>query len=122
MAWNFGDDVQFGGGECHGARYLTHFCLAVEAGFYSHMIVCLPVDPATCVRFSAGTGKIFSLYDILKAFPIRYTHIKHQNSSSSYLKVMGNVKNSDSGGNFSITHWTHLIGPPYFLKDTVKAV
>ena len=22
MAWNFGDEVQFGGGECHGARYM----------------------------------------------------------------------------------------------------
>ena len=27
------------------------------------MVGCLPVDPATWVRFPAGTGKIFSLYD-----------------------------------------------------------
>ena len=66
MAWNFGDEVQFGGGECHGARYITHFyCLAVEAGFYSDVVECLPVDPASWVRFSAGAGKIFSLYDKL---------------------------------------------------------
>ena len=64
MAWNFGDEVQFGGGECHGDRYITHFyCLAVEAGFYSDVVECLPVDPATWVRFPAGAGKIFSLYD-----------------------------------------------------------
>ena len=64
MARNFGDEVQFGGGECHGARYITHFyCLAVETGFYSDMVECLPVDPATWVRFQAGADEIFSLYD-----------------------------------------------------------
>ena len=31
---------------------------------YSDVIECLPVDPATWVRFPAGTGKIFSLYDM----------------------------------------------------------
>ena len=40
------------------------YCLAVEANFYSDMVECLPVDPASWVRFPAGTGKIFSLYDI----------------------------------------------------------
>ena len=54
MAWNFGDEVQFGGGESHGARYITHFyCLAVEAGFYGDVVECLHVDPATWVRFPA---------------------------------------------------------------------
>ena len=48
----------------HGARYKIHFyCLAVEAGFYSDVVECLPLDPATWVRFPAGAGKIFSLYD-----------------------------------------------------------
>ena len=57
MAPNFGDEVQFGGGECHRARYMIHFyCLVVEAGFYSDMVECLPVDPVTLVRFPAGTG------------------------------------------------------------------
>ena len=48
-----------------GSRYnIIHFyCLAVEASFYSDVVECLPVDPATWVRFPAGTGKIFSLYD-----------------------------------------------------------
>ena len=47
-----------------GYRYIIHFyCLAVEAGFYSDVVECLPVDPATWVRFPAGAGKIFSLYD-----------------------------------------------------------
>ena len=32
--------------------------------FYSDVVECLPVDPATWVRFPAGAGKIFSLYDI----------------------------------------------------------
>ena len=41
----------------------TFYCLAVEAGFYSDVVECLPVDPASWVRFPAGTGKIFSLYD-----------------------------------------------------------
>ena len=36
----------------------------VEAGFYSDVVECLPVDPATWVQFLAGIGKIFSLYDI----------------------------------------------------------
>ena len=49
---------------CKGKRYITHFyCLAVEAGFYSDVVECLPVDPASGVRFTAGAGKIFSLYD-----------------------------------------------------------
>ena len=44
--------------------YIKHFyCLAVEAGFYSDVVECLPVDPATWVRFQAGAGRIFSLYD-----------------------------------------------------------
>ena len=43
---------------------MIHFyCLTVEAGFYSDVVACLPVDPATWVRFLAGAGKIFSLYD-----------------------------------------------------------
>ena len=46
------DEVQFGGGECHGARYISHFyCLAVEAGFNSDMVECLPLDPAAQVPF-----------------------------------------------------------------------
>ena len=52
--------VQFGGGECHGARYITHLL----PGFYSDVVECLPVDPATWVRFPAGAGQTFSLYDI----------------------------------------------------------
>ena len=64
MAWNFGDEVQFGGGECHRAGFIIHFYyLAVEAGFYCDVVECLPVDPASWVRFPAGACKIFSLYD-----------------------------------------------------------
>ena len=50
-----------------GSRYIyTHFyCLAVDAVFYSNEVhvECLPVDPATWVRFPAGSGKTFLLYD-----------------------------------------------------------
>ena len=49
-----------------------HFnCLAVEAGFYSDVVECLPVESATWVQFLAGAGKIFSLYDtqIFKMHP-----------------------------------------------------
>ena len=35
------------------------YCLAVEAGFYSDVVECLPVDPATWVRIPAGAGKYF---------------------------------------------------------------
>ena len=35
----------------------------IEAGFYSDVVECLPVDPATWVRYLAGTGKIFLLND-----------------------------------------------------------
>ena len=37
-----------------------------EAVFYCDVVECLPVDPATWVRFLAGAGKIFSLYDKMK--------------------------------------------------------
>ena len=36
--------------QCHRASYRIHFCcLAVEAGFYSDMEDCVPVEPATQV-------------------------------------------------------------------------
>ena len=58
------DEFQIGGVYVTGYRYMIHFyCLVVEAGFYSNVVECLPVDPATWVRFPAGTGKIFLLYD-----------------------------------------------------------
>ena len=60
MAWNFGDDFQFGGIECHGARYIELFyCLAVEASFYNDVVECLPLDPATWVRYPAEADKKF---------------------------------------------------------------
>ena len=32
--------------------YIIHFyCLAIEAGFYSDMVECLPLDPAAQVRY-----------------------------------------------------------------------
>ena len=39
----------------------------VEAGFYSDVLECLPVDPATWDRFLAEAGKLFSLYNIESA-------------------------------------------------------
>ena len=86
MTWNFGEEVQFGGGECHGARYITHFyCLAIEAGFYSDVVECLPVDLASWVRFPAGTGKIFSLYDI-GAHRKSLTHPSSGSNSPSLIR------------------------------------
>ena len=38
--------------------------------FYSHEVERLPVDPAISVRFLAGTGKIFSLYNNIDGSPI----------------------------------------------------
>ena len=63
---NSGTNFKLEGVNVTGSRYnIRHFyCLAVEAGFYSDVAECLPVDPATWVRFPAGAGKIFSLYDI----------------------------------------------------------
>ena len=38
----------------------THFyCLAVEAGFNSNVVECLPLDPASQVRFPPRTVGIF---------------------------------------------------------------
>ena len=51
---------------CHWARYITHFWFVVELGFYSDMVECLPVDPATWVPFWAWRGcNIFALRHIL---------------------------------------------------------
>ena len=45
---------------CSRYRYITHFyCLAVEAGFYSDMVECLPLDPAAQVRFPPRAVGIF---------------------------------------------------------------
>ena len=41
-------------------KYITHFyCLAVDAGFYSDVVECLPVDPAAQVRFPPRAVGIF---------------------------------------------------------------
>ena len=46
---------------CSRNRYITHFyCLAVDAGFYSDVVECLPLDPATQVRFPPRAVGIFS--------------------------------------------------------------
>ena len=43
-----------------GTMYITHFyCLAVEAGFYSDVVECLPLDPAVQVRFPPRAVGIF---------------------------------------------------------------
>ena len=61
---NSGTNFKLEGVYVTGSRYIIHFyCLAVEAGFYSDVVECLPVDPATRARFPAEAGKIFSLYD-----------------------------------------------------------
>ena len=46
--------------KCSRDRYITHFyCLAVEAGFYSDVVECLPLDPAAQVRFPPRAVGIF---------------------------------------------------------------
>ena len=45
---------------CSRYRYITHFyCLAVEAGFYSDVVECLPLDPAAQVRIPPRAVGIF---------------------------------------------------------------
>ena len=45
---------------CSRDRYITYFyCLAVEAGFYSDVVECLPLDPAAQVRFPPRAVGIF---------------------------------------------------------------
>ena len=45
---------------CSRYRYITHFyCLAVEAGFYSDAVECLPLDPAAQVRIPPRAVGIF---------------------------------------------------------------
>ena len=45
---------------CSRDRYITHFyCLAVEAGFYSDVVECLPLDPAAQVRIPPWAVGIF---------------------------------------------------------------
>ena len=45
---------------CSRYRYIRHFfCLAVEAGFYSDVVECLPIDPAAQVRFPPRAVGIF---------------------------------------------------------------
>ena len=40
--------------------YITHvYCLAVEAGFYSDVVECLPLDPAAQVQFPPRAVDIF---------------------------------------------------------------
>ena len=44
---------------------MTHFyCLAVEAGFYSDAVECLPLDPAAQVRIPPRAVGIFFLHPV----------------------------------------------------------
>ena len=56
---NSGTNFKLEGVYVTGYRYMIHFYwLAVEASFYSDVVECLPVDPASWVRIPAGAGKI----------------------------------------------------------------
>ena len=56
----FGDESIKSRETCSRDRYITHFyCLAVEAGFYSDVVGCLPLDPAAQVRFPPRACGIF---------------------------------------------------------------
>ena len=45
---------------CSRYMYITHFhCLTVEAGLYSDVVECLPLDPAAQVRFPPLAVRIF---------------------------------------------------------------
>ena len=59
----------------------------MEAGFYSDVVECLPVNPATWVRFPAGTGKIFSLYDNLVSK-------KEEHDTVSYFYFFTDLQNT----------------------------
>ena len=64
----------------------THYHVAVDKGFNSDVEECLPLYLAAQVRFLAGTGKLFSLYDkhIMCAFKILlfYENINFQPQGS----------------------------------------
>ena len=56
----FGDESIQSREICSGDRYKIHFyCLAVEAGFYSDVIECLPLGPAAQVRIPPRAVGIF---------------------------------------------------------------
>ena len=56
----FGDESNLSREICSRDRYITHFyCLAVEAGFYSDVVECLPVDPTAQFRFPPRAVRIF---------------------------------------------------------------
>ena len=65
---NWGMNLKLEGVNVTWSRYINiipFYYLGVEAGFYSDVVECFPVDPATWVRFLAGTGKLLSLYGII---------------------------------------------------------
>ena len=56
----FGDESILSREICSRERYKTHYYrLAVEAGFYSDVVECLPLDPAAQVRFPPRAVGIF---------------------------------------------------------------
>ena len=60
MAWDFGDEAQFGGENVTGYRYIAHLCLAVQAGFYSDVVECSLSTRENLVRSPSGKKKFFS--------------------------------------------------------------
>ena len=100
-----------------------------EARFYSDVVECLPVDQAVWVRFSAGAGKIFSLYD--NGAP-PFDRSLHKYLPWSHIHMIPVPRNS--GTNFElegvIVTWTRyiLIHSHYlaieagFYSDVVKCL
>ena len=82
---------------CSRYRYVTHFyCLAVEAGFYSDVVECLPVDPAAQVRFPPRAAGIFlhpvTFFFFFFFFTVGIFNITCMASGSSYSKLQNIYK------------------------------
>ena len=57
MAGVFGDEAQFGGGNCEKVYVSMHICKALQAGFYGDAVECLTATRAIRVRFCLGQGR-----------------------------------------------------------------
>ena len=75
----FGDESILSREIC--SRYnITHFyCLAVEAGFYSDVVECLPLDPTAQVRFPPlAVGIFLHPVTFINAFNKYITSVKSE--------------------------------------------
>ena len=108
---------------------MIHFyCLAVEAGFYSDVVECLPLDPAAQVRIPPRAVGIFlHPVTLLPDFTILVWKLKKNNAKYRQIDFLSFTFKSEvrcSSEMLVITKWTNqvLFCLGYLVQKKIKCI